>query len=254
MATDSGYTYSLTYKGGGDLDLVTAQVQRLARLDTADDYKFAGTLLAQVLERLRAIEAWYAEERQPFADVTKILRAREKAALEPWQALQDVLQTAMREYETQSKAARRSALNEAMAAASEAGTPVSLPDLVTQQAVPDIEGLQSRELWAAEVVTMPLLVVSAGMSSLLDIWDEMIANIQGEPLTPEFQSALKAFIETWVTTIGRVPMEALLPNQAWLNAQAREARSALKLPGVVAVKRQIYARGRKREDGDGAAR
>lgn len=244
MASDSEHTYSLTFSGGGDLDLVTAQAQQVAHIENAGSYRIAGALLAQVIERIRAIEAWYAEERQPFADVTKILRAREKASLEPWQALQDVLQTAMREYETQSKAARRSALTAALEAASEGEMPVSLSQLAAEQAVPEVEGLQSREIWSAEVTNFSVLVVTVGLTTLLEIWDQMLTNVQGPP-DPVFVGAVKAFIEQWVEQFGRVEEEALQPNQPWLNSKARTARSALKIAGVVPVKRDIYAKGRK---------
>lgn len=234
-----------------ELTVATARVQALAHLGSSEEYTLAATLLAQVIERERAIAAWYAEERAPFTEVQKKLKERERLALGPWQDLRDVLQTAMRAYEAEAKAARRAALEAAMAQAASTHVPVRLPDLgFVGETIPKVAGLQSRDYWSAEVTNVGMLIVGAGIGVLLDIWDQTVAH--AEVASPEACRIVKAFLEEWVRTHGTAPMEALVPNYTWLNAQARDQHAELALPGVRATKREEYARGRRRtaEDDD----
>lgn len=76
----------------------------------------------------------------------------------------------------------------------------AVPEVMAVAPAPSVEGMYRRETWRAEVVDMKELA-------------QAVAS-------------------------GKVPSDALMPNQPFLNAAARQMRSLLAYPGVAAVKEE----------------
>lgn len=204
---------------------IITQVRAIGPVRDAATYTRKGEAIVSLKALLKVIKAHYAPMKEAADRAHKAVCTSENQMVNPLKALIDEQDADLvawrreqerlrREEELRVQAEERKRAEDALvaeAAAAEASgehaiadaileLPVETPRVVLPSSVPKVEGLRERPLyWSAEVYSLKMLV--------------------------------QAVAE------GKVPLQAIQPNETFLNTQARAMKSTLAYPGVKAVSR-----------------
>lgn len=222
-------------------DRVRAEAQRLATIVTKADADAAGLFVQEARRRVKAIKAHYKRvSLDPLKEAYDDARAKVLAMLnedaapleEADRLLSPVLEAWMKAETARVQAEARRLLEEAQAAAAaERQAQVATLQRAAEEAETPAERRLLRQL-ARDVEAAPLLPSVSALAARPEAVTVAGVSLRTDPATVAVQS-LPALVAA--VAAGTVAIDALQPNQKWLDALATQQGETFSVPGCVRV-------------------
>jgi hypothetical protein len=213
------------------------QRQPALRVDTPEQYEVVGSLVVDLKKRRRAVVDHYAPMKKAANNVVATIRASENERLARLDVMIAAASRGLVAYEAAAKAAREAAEREAQRKAEEEEAARVAQEVAELEAQGDTEAAE--ELAAAPIVPQHVPAAPANVGVVPKVAGLSISGRWGARIVD-----LPRFLR-WVAQDPATRGHFVTPNMVALNGQARSARQAMAIPGVVAEEeRGTVGRGR----------
>ena len=199
--------------------------QRAGTLTVADQttYDEATTWLKQIAAVEKDIRAHYKPLKEAAQDSHKKLVAAEKQFLDPLTQAKGIINQAVTKYSIEQERKRRELENKARA-----------EQRANEEANRIKVAIEADQNGAAPAVVDAILDTVPKLSTITQ--GDTYRKAEGVSIRTNWRAQVNN-MKTLCAAVaeGKVSLEAVEPNQTWLNAEARKYHEALSIPGVVAV-------------------